>query len=453
MGSLNCSCVNQVTEKQNQFCFESEERNNQEEILNNIKEKLNEKYEGEKPFISIEPITEGEFNENLYRFSNIKELFEEYDSQISEQSQKNLPTANLSTSMEPKDKELIELQSPIKLSQKDEQFDLFKGFVNKNYNLSGKGCYITNDYLYYGYFHNSDYNGKGIMINKDGSSLFGDWVNNLCTGKGILKVNNAFEYEGDFVENKKHGYGVEKYPEGSRYEGEFRNNKKNGKGKYIISKGETYEGEFKDDLFDGEGIYKWPSESREYIGQFKNGNMNGKGINKFKDGSIYEGYYKNGLKHGFGKYSWPNGKVFYGNWLNNKLHGNGYYEMDNEKYHITFRFGKIISTRKAIDDSKRVKFKFDNIVNKENLENGEQYICSICNSILKDPSKCESCSKNYCADCLKNGNEYKKCLNCGKNEYEENLDLLHELISKIKVYCDVCQTELDYKSAINHCHT
>ena len=181
--------------------------------------------------------------------------------------------------------------------------------------------------------------------------------------------------------------------------------------------------------------------------------MNGKGINKFKDGSIYEGYYKNGLKHGFGKYSWPNGKVFYGNWLNNKLHGNGYYEMDNEKYHITFRFGKIISTRKAIDDSKRVKFKFDNIVNKENLENGEQYICSICNSILKDPSKCESCSKNYCADCLKNGNEYKKCLNCGKNEYEENLDLLHELISKIKVYCDVCQTELDYKSAINHCHT
>ena len=71
MGSLNCSCVNQVTEKQNQFCFESEERNNQEEILNNIKEKLNEKYEGEKPFISIEPITEGEFNENLYRVSQL----------------------------------------------------------------------------------------------------------------------------------------------------------------------------------------------------------------------------------------------------------------------------------------------------------------------------------------------------------------------------------------------
>ena len=76
------------------------------------------------------------------------------------------------------------------------------------------------------------------MVNKDGSSLFGDWVNGVCTGKGILKVNNLFEYEGDFVENKKQGNGIEKYPDGSRYEGQFHDNKKNGRGKYIISRGD-----------------------------------------------------------------------------------------------------------------------------------------------------------------------------------------------------------------------
>ena len=293
------------------------------------------------------------------------------------------------------------------------------------------------------------------MINKDGSSLYGDWINGVCTGKSILKVNNQYEYEGDFVENKKHGYGIEKYPDGTRYEGEFKNNKKNGKGKYSNSGGESYEGEFKDDLFNGEGVYKWPSESREYKGHFKNGNMNGKGINKFKDGSIYEGFYKNGLKHGSGKYTWPNGKVFYGSWLNNKLHGNGYYLLDNKKYHITFRFGKIISTTKAEDfeENQRIKFALKDIIDMDNLEDIKKYICPICNSLLNQPQKCCKCFNSYCIDCIKDGNENKKCRNCEGNEYETNLDLLHELISKIKVKCNICQASLDYNASLTHYHS
>ena len=457
----NCSCGNSPQERQ--LLFEEESKVNKENFLNqkiikdvNLEEILNNiNSQIEDTFTNIEPISLEKYNQSLYSFPNVKELFEEYNSQISKQSQKDLPIVNQSTNLEPKEKDLLELPNPIKLIEEDGKIDLFKGSINENKNFTGVGCYITDNYLYNGYFKNNEFNGKGIMINKDGSSLFGDWINGVCTGKGILKINNQYEYEGDFVENKKHGYGIEKYPDGSKYEGEFKNNKKNGKGKYMISKGESYEGEFKDDLFDGEGIYKWPSESREYKGQFKNGNMNGKGINKFKDGSIYEGYYKNGLKHGSGKYTWPNGKVFYGNWLNNKLHGNGYYLLDNEKYNITFRFGKIISTRKTedFDENKRIKFTYEDIIDKEKLEDANKYICPICNTILNNPQNCCSCFKNYCNDCIKNGNENKKCLRCGGNAYESNLDLLHELMSKININCNICHTPLDYKTSLTHSHT
>lgn len=443
----NCSCIHNTPELEK--IFQEDKKMNLDEIITQIKTQLKDIY------ISVEPFSQEEFDKVLNNFPNSKELLEEYNTKIIEPSQKELINTSQSSNTDTLDKDLIEIPNPIKLYENEEKYDLFKGSINKNNNFfTGKGCYIANDYIYYGYFQNNEFNGKGIMINKDGSSLFGDWVNGICTGKGILKINNLYEYEGDFVENKKNGYGIEKYSDGSKYEGEFLDNKKNGKGKYLNSRGETYEGDFKNDLFDGEGTYKWPLESREYIGQFKNGNMNGKGLNKYKDGSTYEGNYKNGLKHGLGKYTWPNGKVFYGSWLNNKLHGNGYYLLDNEKFNITFRFGKIISTRKAeeLDENQRIKFGYDSIVNKEDLENADKYICPICNCVLYQPNKCLGCSKNYCFDCIKDKNESKKCENCGGNEYELNLELLHDLISKIKVNCTACKTELDYESSLNHNH-
>ena len=85
-----------------------------------------------------------------------------------------------------------------------------------------------------------------------------------------------------------------------------------------------------------------------------------------------------------GKYIWPNGKVFYGNWVNNKMHGDGLIEKDNEKYDVIYRFGKNISTRKADDmeENKQIKFSYNDIVNKENISNIESFICPICKNIL-----------------------------------------------------------------------
>ena len=443
----NCSCIGTPIEKNNQYIFYENQKVDEGELINNIKSKF------ENESISIDPINIIEFEEKLNSFPNVNELFEEFNTQIFNQSQKNLINPNQSTNMDSNDNDLVVLPNPIKISLEEGKEKFFKGFINKDNYFIEKGCLIDNNILYNGNFQNFEFNGKGILINKDGSCLFGDWVNGQCNGKGILRLNNNYEYEGDFVDNQKHGYGIEKYPDGSRYEGEFRDNKKNGRGKSTISGGETYEGQFKDDLYDGEGIYKWPSDSREYVGEFKKGNMNGKGINKFKDGSVYEGYYKNGLKHGSGKYTWPNGKVFIGNWLNNKLHGNGYYLLDNDKYNITFRFGKIISTQKEKEEEKRIKFGYENIINKENLENANEFICPICSKIFIQPQKCCGCFQNYCDNCVKDGENYKKCPKCQGNSYEDNLDLMHELISKVKVICNECKTNMDYKESLNHCHS
>ena len=444
MGALNCSCVGISKEKLNEFTFDNEV------LLRELQNKFDESIS------SIETITEEEFNQALYSFPNAKELLGEYEPKINSQTQFDESRTNKSLNNEKKEEDLIQLPKPIKFIYKENNLvDLFKGWINKNNDLTGLCYQITNDYLYYGNFEKNQMNGKGIMITKEGYSLFGDWVEGYCTGKGHLKMDNIMEYEGDYVKNKKQGYGIEKYPDGSWYEGEFQDDKKNGKGKCKMSGDETYEGEFKDDLFNGEGIYKWPSESREYRGHFKNGVMDGKGVSIFNDGSKYDGNYKNGLKHGLGKYIWPNGKVFYGNWVNNKMHGDGLIEKDNEKYDVIYRFGKNISTRKADDmeENKQIKFSYNDIVNKENISNIESFICPICKNILCRPNKCCKCLKNYCMDCIKEGIENKKCSNCGGTEYELNMDLLSELISKINVNCNICQKQLDYKSSLNHNHS
>lgn len=434
-----CSC-GFSSEKDTEFPFPNSIIN-EDDILQNIIQKFEESYK------NVNKIDKEEFEKEFSSFPNAEELIKKYENEIINQLDKNIyqPTSDN------KVLETFELSEPIKFEEDDDNYYLYKGSMDKNNDISGKGYQITNNYLYYGHFQNNTYNGKGLLINKDGSNLFGDWVNGACTGKGVLELNNKFKYEGDFFENKKHGWGVETYPDGSKYEGDFQDNKKNGKGKCILSNGEIYEGEFKDDLFDGKGTYKWTLDNREYFGDFKNGKMDGKGINKFKDGSIYEGYYKNELKHGKGKYIWPNGKIFYGNWLNNKLHGTGYYEMNNEKYYITFRFGKIISTSKDEEDNKREKFGKENIYNK-NISDVEKYICPICNEIFNQPIKCSKCSNNYCINCIKDGDNNQKCKNCGGNEFENNLDFLYELMSTLKLYCNKCQKTLDYTSSLSHYH-
>ena len=441
-----CTCETSALDKENLIQYEFGEK---EKILSEIKPKL-------KNFNNAEFISKEEFDKILSSFPNVNELisqFEEKTRQETEQKEDlqtpdtNPPSGRVSH----QGTNLIENIEPIKFFGDDEQFTIYNFNIDKDYNFIGKGYQITNNFIYYGYIENNLSNGKGILINKNGSSLFGDWENGQCTGKGTLIIKNILEYDGDFVKNKKEGYGVEKYSDGSTYEGYFQDDKKNGKGKCLLKNGEIYEGEFVNDLYEGEGIYKWPNESREYKGHFTKGVIDGKGINKFSDGSIYDGFYKKGIKHGSGKYTWPNGKICKGNWVNNKLHGNAIFEEGDKIYNITFRFGKIISVSEAIDENKIMKFKLDDIINNE--ENKEKYACSSCGFLIRNPYKCCNCDKNYCLSCIKGEDGKNKiCEYCQEDKYVSNDDLKAELIKNIKVYCNECKTELNYESAIIHIH-
>ena len=442
-----CTCAKNDLEKENLIQYEFGEK---QKILSEIKTKF-------QNYNNSEYISKEEFDKILSTFPNANELISVFEEKTRQETQQKedliTPESNPeSRRSSHQGTNLIDIIEPIKFSGDDEQYTIYNFNIDKDYNFIGKGYQVTNNFIYYGYIDNNLSNGKGILINKNGNSLYGDWENGQCTGKGTLIIKNLLEYEGDFVKNKKEGYGIEKYSDGSTYEGNFKDDKKNGKGKCLLKNGEIYEGEFNNDLYDGEGTYKWPSESREYKGHFNRGIIDGKGINKFSDGSIYEGFYKKGIKHGFGKYTWPNGKICKGNWVNNKLHGNAIFEEGDKIYNIIFRFGKIISVSEAIDENKIVKFKLENIVNEENKEL-EKYSCSLCGYLISNPYKCCNCFKNYCLSCIKGEDgKNKKCENCQEDKYIANDDLKTELIKNIKVFCEECKTELNYESAIIHIH-
>ena len=51
--------------------------------------------------------------------------------------------------------------------------------------------------------------------------------------------------------------------------------------------------------------------------------MHGQGVYKWPDGRIYEGNYMDDKKEGFGVYTYPDGRCYKGLWHNGKQHGEG----------------------------------------------------------------------------------------------------------------------------------
>ena len=90
--------------------------------------------------------------------------------------------------------------------------------------------YINMRLVYEGYFVDDQYDGKGKLINEDGSI-----------------------YEGEFSKNKKNGEGT-LYDKKSKYKGHFKDDKFDGKGELIYEDGGKYVGEFSQNLRHGQGI-------------------------------------------------------------------------------------------------------------------------------------------------------------------------------------------------------
>lgn len=49
------------------------------------------------------------------------------------------------------------------------------------------------------------------------------------------------------------------------------------------------------------------------------------GIYIWNDGRVYQGQYKDDKKHGFGIYTWADGRCYEGYWYRGKQHGVGTY--------------------------------------------------------------------------------------------------------------------------------
>lgn len=463
MGNLNCSCFN--SKENGQVIFEQEPENN---IQNNTPLQINNII----PEDSLFNIIFNYYSSKKYEIQKVKpneflELINSQEKKIIDKYEDELDNSNLIT--------FNNSVGPLKFINKDEKNSesdfYYEGEFNNEGIINGKGTKIEpNNYLYKGWFLNEKYNGKGLLI-KNCAYIFGNWENGECKGKGVYKVENEFEYNGNFENNQKNGFGIEKYNDGSQYEGNFKNNIKSGNGIYKFPNGEIYEGNFENNLYNGNGKYIWSLENRKYEGEFKDGQITGKGIYTYSDGTKFKGYFKNGLKNGEGYLEFQDGKQYYGNWLNDETYGNGYLINGNEKLEVIFRHGKIISTN-TNNQEERLNNDFidnniENIVNidgqkinkntKYNIEcffgdkntiNIDKYICPICNCFFIQPVKCLGCSNNYCKDCKGEEN----CNLCNNNKFENNEELIKEMIETVKIKCNKCEEILDYETSINHFH-
>lgn len=73
--------------------------------------------------------------------------------------------------------------------------------------------------------------------------------------------------------------------------------------------------------------------------------MDGKGLYKWPDGGEYYGDYKNNIKEGLGKFKWANGKIYEGPFKDGKPHGFGKLYINDTKFDVEFREGKLFNNK------------------------------------------------------------------------------------------------------------
>ena len=73
---------------------------------------------------------------------------------------------------------------------------------------------------------------------------------------------------------------------------------------------------------EGKGVIVYDT-GRVYEGEWHNDKRNGRGFELFSNGNTYQGEYKEGKAHGKGVYTWRNKEVYDGEWLNGQKCGYG----------------------------------------------------------------------------------------------------------------------------------
>lgn len=159
---------------------------------------------------------------------------------------------------------------------------------------NGYGTYYLKDgtISYEGAVKNGQPHGFGTKYFLD-ETYTGEFEDGKMHGKGKLIESNGTSHEGYYVNDTFHGQGTMIYSNGDSFVGEFKFSKVDGIGKFIKLGDYTYKGAFVENLFEGQGILNYDNGDK-YVGGFKEGKYNGEGTLTFASGEISSGNWKDG---------------------------------------------------------------------------------------------------------------------------------------------------------------
>lgn len=152
-------------------------------------------------------------------------------------------------------------------------YDYVGEIKNKQPNGLGIAIYSNDNTLRYsGYFLNGMYNGKGVMLFKNGSFLSGEWKNGKLDGKGASLSGNGDLYVGEFADGKRNGSGTYTYDDKSFLIGKFKNDNFDGRCIFVSTTGKTVSDNiYTDGKKNGDG-YQYEVDSKTlYEGIWKDG--------------------------------------------------------------------------------------------------------------------------------------------------------------------------------------
>jgi len=191
----------------------------------------------------------------------------------------------------------------------------------KNGKMHGKGILILGQGdVYSGEFDRGQYHGFGTLKCGNGDSYVGFWERGREGGQMTRFIAaTGDEYKGNMRQGVRHGKGRQTFGRGrGYYEGDWERDKSHGEGVRVYSNGSKYAGEFREGAVHGNGTMFY-ANGDQYIGDFHRGHLSGRGVMKYARGETFDGHFLNGFQYGEGKYTWSDGGYYDGEYKATKL--------------------------------------------------------------------------------------------------------------------------------------
>lgn len=168
----------------------------------------------------------------------------------------------------------------------------------------------------------SSSSGFKTILDRDGNSYSGVFVNKKIRGQGLIKMADGTKYLGEVFDNEPHGEGKFWWPNDTFYSGHVDHGVPHGKGKLKLPNGLVYEGFMEDGQATGLGTVTYPDET-SYRGEVHELKPDGYGRAIYLDGVSYIGFFEAGKKSGYGNLYSFDSLVYSGHWRNDLKHGVG----------------------------------------------------------------------------------------------------------------------------------